>query len=101
LDSLGISNFIQYGKGGSRIVDSIQLLIWETKEVVNMKNINPCTLTHFHGLASKYLSTFLFEFEVLCNTYDYNIDALNLGLFPSNLKEVALQWFMSINGKSS
>jgi hypothetical protein len=39
-----------------------------------MKNINPFTLPHFHGLVYEYHDTFLFEFAVICRTYDYTID---------------------------
>jgi hypothetical protein len=40
--------------------------ILETWEQVRMKNINPTTLPHFHGMITKDPNTFLFEFEVLC-----------------------------------
>jgi len=55
-----------------------------------MKNINPTNVPHFHGTITKDTNTSLFEFEVLCNTYDYKNHAPNLRLFPSTLKEATL-----------
>ena len=59
-----------------------------------MKNISPFVLPNFYGLRSEDPETFLFEYEVLCRTYDYLEDSQKLKLFPSTLKEVALKWFM-------
>lgn len=39
-----------------------------------MKNIPPSTLPHFHGMSSKDLDSFLFEFDILCS-YNYILDA--------------------------
>ena len=36
-----------------------------------MKKISPSVLPKFYGLKTKDPETFLFEFEVLCRTYDY------------------------------
>jgi hypothetical protein len=69
-------------------------------EQVRMKNINPTTLPHFHGMITKDPSTFLFEFEVLYRTYDYKNDAQKMILFPSTLKEETLRWFMGLDGHS-
>ena len=60
---------------------------WETK----MKNISPLALPHFHGLTSEDPDTFMFEFIVVCGTYDYTSDDQKLKLFPSTLKDAALQ----------
>lgn len=62
----------------------------------NLKNIPPTTLPHFYGLITKDLDTFLFEFDVLCRSYDYTTDAHRLKLFPSTLKDSTLHWFMSL-----
>lgn len=48
--------------------------IRETNGDTKMKNISPSALPHFHGLTSEDLDTFLFEFVVLCRTYDYAED---------------------------
>ena len=40
-----------------------------------MNNINPIALPNFHDLPIEDLDTFLFEFEVVCTTYDYLTDA--------------------------
>ena len=39
--------------------------IIETNGDAQMKNISPSALPHFHGLTSKYLDTFLFEFAII------------------------------------
>jgi len=44
--------------------------------------------------------TFLFEFHVLCRSYDYTVDAQKLKLFPTTLKGAALRWFMGLGPSS-
>ena len=61
-----------------------------------MKNISPFVLPNIHGLKSEDPETFLFEFEVLCRTYDYLEDSQKLKLFPSTLKGATLKWFMGL-----
>jgi len=61
-----------------------------------MKNISPSVLPNFHGLRNEDPETFLFEFEVVCRTYDYLEDSQKLKLFPSTLKGAALKWFMGL-----
>jgi hypothetical protein len=39
---------------------------------------------------------FLFEFDILCRTYNYLDDAQKLKLFPATLKDSALRWFTSL-----
>src|ERR1700733_10110762 len=74
--------------------------IRETNGEMKMKNISPSALPHFHGLTTKYPDTFLFEFVVLCRTYDYTEDEQKLKLFPSTLKDATLCWFMGLPGDS-
>ena len=38
----------------------------------------------------------LFEFDILCRSYNYVNDAQKLKLFPATLKNVALRWFMGL-----
>ena len=45
--------------------------IRETNRDTKMKNISPSALPHFHGLTTEDPDTFLFEFDVICQTYDY------------------------------
>jgi hypothetical protein len=61
-----------------------------------MKNIPHSTLPNFHGLSKEDPDTFLFEFDVLCRSYDYVTDAHKLKLFPATLKSVVLRWFMGL-----
>ena len=74
--------------------------IRETNGEMKMKNISPSALPHFHGMTSEDPDTFLFEFVVLCRTYDYTEDEQKLKLFPSTLKDAALRWFMGLPGNS-
>lgn len=61
-----------------------------------LKNIPPLALPVFNGLVTEDPDTFLFEFDVLCRSCDYTIDAHKLNLFPTSLKYVALRWFMGL-----
>lgn len=70
----------------------------ETNGDSGMKNISPFSLTHFHGLTSEDPDTFLFGFVAICKTYDYTFDDQKLKLFPSNLKDATLRWFMGLLG---
>lgn len=40
-----------------------------------MKNISPSILPNFKGISSEDPDQFLFEFKVICRTYDYETDA--------------------------
>jgi hypothetical protein len=61
-----------------------------------MKNIPLSELPNFHGLSSDNPDEFLFEFDMLCRSYDYISNAQKLKLFPTTLKGNALRWFMSL-----
>ena len=61
-----------------------------------MKNIPSAAMPKFYGLIIEDLENFLFEFDILCWSYDYTIDSHKLKLFPSTLKEATLRWFMSL-----
>ena len=65
--------------------------IRETNKDTKMKNISPSALPHFHGLTTEDPDTFLFEFVVICRTYDYTNDEQKLKMFPSALKDAALR----------
>ena len=56
----------------------------------NLKNMPIATLPKFYGLGTKDPDTFLFEFDILYCSFDYNIDAHKLKLFPTTLKESTL-----------
>jgi hypothetical protein len=63
---------------------------------VTMKNIPLSALPTFHGKNSEDPDVFLFEFDILCRSYNYLQDAHKLKLFPATLKDSALRWFMSL-----
>jgi hypothetical protein len=59
-----------------------------------MKNIPLSAVPTFYGKRSEDLDTFLFEFDILCRSYNYLQDAHKLKLFPTTLKDSAQRWFM-------
>jgi hypothetical protein len=61
-----------------------------------MKNIPFSSLPHFHGMSTKDPDSFLFEFDILCRSYNYTDNSQKLKLFPARLKDLALIWFMSL-----
>jgi len=83
--------------GGNRDGDSsFGFPIVDEDSRATMKNISPSVLPNFHGLRNEDPETFLFEFEVVCRTYDYLEDSKKLKLFPLTLKGAALKWFMGL-----
>lgn len=69
---------------------TLQYPIVDTVVNAPMKAIPLQYIPTFHGPASEDPDTFLFEFDVLCQGYDYTTDPQKLKLFPSTLKGVAL-----------
>ena len=65
-----------------------------------MKNISPSVLSHFHEKSTEDPDEFLFEFDILCWSYDYTSNEQKLKLFPATLKDNALHWFMSLGGET-
>jgi len=73
---------------GNRIKGNF--LIRETNGDARMKNKIPSALPHYHSLRLKDPDNFLFEFVVICKTYDYTSNDQKLKLFPSTLKGATL-----------
>ena len=48
----------------------------------------------------EYLDEFLFEFDILYQSYDYISSEQKLKLFPATLKGNTLRWFMSLGGET-
>jgi hypothetical protein len=71
-----------------------------TRGMAPMKNIPLSALPNFHGLSTEDPDEFLFEFDILCRSYDYTTTAQKLKLFPATLKGNALRWFMSLGGEN-
>ena len=67
---------------------------------VNMKNIPLSALPTFYGKNNEDPDTLLFEFDILCRSYNYVQDAQKLKRFPATLKDSALRWSMGL-GESS
>ena len=70
--------------------------ILDTTHDVNMKNIPPSSLHIFYRKSNEDPNTFLFEFDILCRSYNYLQDAHKLKLFSTTLKDCALRWFMGL-----
>jgi len=66
--------------------------------MVQMKNIPPSVLPHFHGNVQEDPYAFLFEFDILSKSYDYSLDVEKLKLFPATLKDLAQCWFIGLGG---
>lgn len=84
------------GRGEDINPEPIGFPIIDENTNVTIKNISPSILPNFHGLRSEYHEAFLFEFEVLCRSYDYLHDAQKLKLLLTTLKDATLKWFMSL-----
>jgi hypothetical protein len=85
---------------GNQTETTFKFSILDTTPNVNMKNIFLSALPSFYGKKSEDLDTFLFEFDILCRSYNYIQDAHKLKLFPATLKDSTLRWFMGL-GESS
>lgn len=53
-----------------------------------MKNILHSTLLNFYSITTKDLETLLFEFNVLCRSYDYTSNGQKIKFFPPLEKEL-------------
>jgi len=84
------------GRGARGDLKHFGFLILDEYTTITMKNISPSILPNFHGVRHGDPKTFLFEFEVLCRSYDYLLDSQKLKLFVANLKYIALKWFMGL-----
>jgi len=65
-----------------------------------MNNIPISSLPSFQGMIMEDPDTFLFEFDVLCISYDYTADAQTLNLFPTTSKGAALRLFIGLGSTS-
>ena len=70
--------------------------ILDITQNVNMKKISLSSLPVFHGNTTEYPDTFLFEFNILCRSYNYLHDSQKLKLFPTTIKDVTLRWFTGL-----
>lgn len=57
-------------------------------------------MPNFYGKSIEDPHTFLFEFDILCRSYNYVTDAQKLKLFPATLKDLELRWFMGLEEHS-
>lgn len=79
---------------------TIKFLIGDLGVGAPTKPIPLAALPSFHGLASEDPNTFLFEFDIVCQGYDYMTNAQKLKKFPPKLKGTTLRWFMGLGGSS-
>ena len=68
------------------IVPTLEFPIRYTPRNHPMKNIPLSTLPNFRGLSSEDPDEFLFEFDILCRSYDYISDTQKQKAFPATLK---------------
>jgi hypothetical protein len=96
-------NHVRHEEGeevGNQTETTFGFPILDTTHNVNMKNIALLTLPTFYGKRSEDPNTFLFEFDILCRSYNYLQDTHKPKLFPATLKDSTLRWFMGL-GESS
>ena len=74
--------------------------IKETGGATKMKKIPPSALPNFCGTSSEDPNAFLFEFDVLCRSYDYYSNAQKLNFIHATLKDATLRWFMGLGSNS-
>ena len=84
------------GEGENQTEATFGFPILNTAQDINMKNIPPSSLPTFYGKSNEDPNTFLFEFDILCRSYNYLQDAHKLKLFPTKLKDSTLIWFMGL-----
>ena len=88
------------GEGEYRTEATFGFPILDTMQDVTMKNIPPSSLPTFYGKINEDPDKFLFDFDILCRSYNYLQYAHKLKLFPVTLKDSSLRWFMGL-GESS
>jgi hypothetical protein len=96
-------NHVRHEEGeeaGNQTETTFGFPILDTTQNVNMKNIPLSALPTFYGERSEDPNTFLFEFDILCRSYNYLQDAHKLKLFPATLKDSTLRWFMGLRESS-
>jgi hypothetical protein len=92
-------NNVRHGEeeeDGNQTETTFRFPILDTMPNANMKNISLSALPTFYGKNNEDPDTFLFEFDILCRSYNYLQYAQKVKLFPSTLKDSALRWFMGL-----
>ena len=84
------------GEGENRTEATFRFPILDIIQDVTIKNIHPSSLPTFYGKSNEDPDTFLFEFDILCRSYNYLQDPHKQKLFPATLKDSALRWFMGL-----
>lgn len=67
-------------------ITTFEFTIRDIRGEAPMKNIPLSSLPSFQGMTVEDPNTFLFEFDVLCRSYDYISDAQKLKLFHATVK---------------
>ena len=86
------------GEGENWTEATFRFPILDIVQDVTMKNIPPSSLPAFYWKSNEDPDTFMFEFGILCRSYNYLQDAHKLKLFPTTLKYSTLRWFMGLGG---
>ena len=91
-----LGNMVEEEGNITNEIETFGFPILDMAKDVAMNNIPLYSLPHFRGTSTEDPDSFLFEFDILCRSYNYTDNAQKLKLFPSTLKDLALRWFMSL-----
>jgi hypothetical protein len=83
-------------ENGNDTVSTFDFPIGNIPGLAPMNNIPLSTLPNFNGQISEDPNTFMFEFDVCVESYDYTTNAQKLKIFPATLKGSTLIWFMGL-----
>jgi hypothetical protein len=67
--------------------ETLRFPILDISRNISMKNIPLSSLPTFRGMSIEDPYLFLFEFDILCRSYNYSDDAQKLNLFPATLND--------------
>ena len=84
------------GEGENQTEATFGFPILDTPLDVNMKIIPHSSLPTFYVKINEDLDTFLFEFDILCRSYNYLQYVHKIKLFLATLKYSTLRWFMGL-----
>jgi hypothetical protein len=91
-----LENMVEEEGNIANEIETFGFPILDIDKDVAMKNISLSSLPNFQGMSKKDPNSFLFEFDILCRSYNYTDNAKKLKLFLATLKDSALRWFMSL-----
>jgi hypothetical protein len=91
-----ISGMVKEEGNATTDIETFGFPILDISRNINMKNIPLSSLPTFRGMSTEDPYLFLFEFDILCRSYNYSDDTQKIKLFPATMKDSTLRWFMSL-----